>query len=371
MKKIPKILKWLSTLLLAFASLAGITTWYLHTNISEERKNRIEKSEQYLDGAFVNEERQAENTLGLAYLQEQFFGDQQREPGNDVPIVSLEIAALQNDPKPGLRSIWLGHASVLIEIDGHRILTDPVLSQRVSPFQFIGPKRTHDAPLELTELEGIDAVVISHNHYDHLDEATVRHLASQGTKFLVPLGVGQYLEDWNIPANQIVEMEWWEAARIGKLTITSTPNRHYSSRGLLDYKATHWSSWSISGKQHNVFYSGDSGYSKLFAQIGERLRPFDLNIIKVGSYGPGQAWRDIHMTPEEAVKVHLDLGGKRMLPVHWMTFNLGLHEWDEPIERAIKAAASKNVDLLTPKIGEIVHADKPFANEQWWKSSDQ
>ncbi|GAB5488959.1 MAG: MBL fold metallo-hydrolase [Parasphingorhabdus sp.] len=370
MRKTLKVLKWLLILCAVIAFFAGILTWYLHTNISQERKNRIEQSEYYFEGAFVNEERQAENTLGLAYLQEQLFGEQQREPDTAVPVVSLEAEALRSVPRPGLRAIWLGHASVLIEIDGHRILTDPVLSQRVSPFQFIGPKRTHRAPLDLEVLTGIDAVVISHNHYDHLDEATVRHLAPQGTTFHVPLGVGQYLEDWSVPIGQIVEMEWWQEAQVGKLTITSTPNRHYSSRGLLDYKATHWSSWSISGKEHKVFYSGDSGYSKLFAQIGERLGPFDLNIIKVGSYGPGQAWRDIHMTPEEAVRVHLDVGGKRMLPVHWMTYNLGLHEWDEPIERTIMAAASENIDLLTPKIGEVVHADKPFANEQWWKSAE-
>lgn len=361
-----KFLKWLVILILGISVLGGLLVWYLHTDISTERQARIEESEHYIDGAFVNEERQAENELGLEYMQEQFFGEQQREPDGTVPTIPLDVAALMNKPQPGLRAIWLGHASVLVEIDGYRILTDPVLSQRVSPFQFIGPKRTHKAPIELEQLIGIDAVVISHNHYDHLDEATVRHLAAQGTKFFVPLGVGQYLEGWNIPVSQIVEMKWWQTSKVGALTITSTPNRHYSSRGLLDYKATHWSSWSIAGTEHKVFYSGDTGYSRLFTQIGERLGPFDLNIVKVGAYGPGQSWTDIHMTPEEAVQVHLDVGGERMLPVHWMTFNLALHDWDEPIMRALTAATREKVALVTPRIGEIVSADKAFVNEPWW-----
>lgn len=366
MKTLVKILKWIVILILGIGIIGGLLVWYLHTDISKERENRMQNSEHYVDRAFVNQERQAENDLGMEFMQEQFFGEQQREPQSDVPVVSVNPAGLQNKASPGLRTIWLGHASVLVEIDGYRILTDPVLSQRVSPFQFLGPKRTHEPPLSLDQLIGIDAVVISHNHYDHLDEATVRHLAAQGTKFFVPLGVGQYFEDWDIPASQVVEMEWWQSEKIGKLIIVATPNRHYSSRGLLDYKATQWSSWAISGPDHKVFYSGDSGYSKLFGQIGERLGPFDLNIIKVGSYGPGQAWTDIHMTPEEAIQVHLDIGGKRMLPVHWMTFNLALHDWDEPITRALTAATNKDVDMVTPKIGEIVTAGQPFVNEPWW-----
>lgn len=361
-----KFLKWLVILILGILALGGLLVWYLHTDISSERQTRIQASEHYRDGAFVNEERQAENDLGWDYMKEQFFGEQQREPDGAVPSIALDVADLHDKPQPGLRAIWLGHASVLVEIDGYRILTDPVLSQRVSPFQFFGPKRTHKPPVELEQLTGIDAVVISHNHYDHLDEATVRHLAAEGTTFFVPLGVGQYFEDWNIPDTQIVEMEWWQTAKVGALTITSTPNRHYSSRGLLDYKATHWSSWSIAGNEHKVFYSGDTGYSRLFAEIGQRLGPFDLNILKVGAYGPGQAWTDIHMTPEEAVQVHLDIGGKRMLPVHWMTFNLALHDWDEPIKRSLKAATSAGVEIATPKIGEIISADQPIENEPWW-----
>ncbi len=300
-------------------------------------------------------------------VREQIFGGQQREPLVPLPVVPLSSAKLEMKPAEDLKAIWLGHASVLIEIAGQRLLTDPVLSERASPFQFIGPKRFHPPPIALEQLSGIDAVIISHNHYDHLDEATIRHLGSQGTRFFVPLGVGAHLEDWGIAVSQIREMDWWQTVKIGRLTITATPNRHYSGRGLFDYKATFWASWSIVGPKSRVFYSGDTGYSELFREIGDRLGPFDLNIIKIGSYGPGASWNDIHMNPEDAVQVHLDIGGKYMLPVHWATFNLAIHDWDEPIRRALKASEQHNVRLLTPKIGEAVSVDRPFVNTHWWE----
>lgn len=367
MSALKTITKWLVIVLVALAAIAGLVAWYLHTDISDERMRLLEQSPYFEDGAFFNEERQAASELGMAFFREQFFGDQQREPEAAVPMVAIDPATLRVQPSPGLRAKWLGHASVLLEIDGYRVLTDPVLSQRASPFPFLGPARTHAPPIALGDLTGVDAVVISHNHYDHLDEATVRHLAAQGTRFFVPLGVGQYLEDWGIPGEQVAEMQWWEQRKIGNLTITAMPNRHYSSRGLFDYKATHWSSWSIAGETHKAFYSGDTGYSKHFREIGERIGPFDLSIIKVGSYGPGQAWTDIHMTPEEAVQVHLDIDAERMLPVHWMTFNLAIHEWDEPIRRTLAAAAAQDVAVVAPKIGQVVEAGEPFANAEWWE----
>jgi L-ascorbate metabolism protein UlaG (beta-lactamase superfamily) len=198
--------------------------------------------------------------------------------------------------------------------------------------------------------------------------ATTRHLATKGTQFFVPLGVGAHLEAWGVPNAQINEMDWWESITVGAVTINSTPNRHYSGRGLTDYKATLWSSWSLIGPRHRVFYSGDTGYSKLFKEIGRRMGPFDLSIIKVGAYGPGASWVDIHMSPEDAVRVHLEIKGKQMLPVHWGTFNMGIHAWDEPIRRTVLAAKAQGVDLLTPRIGELVTVGEPIVSTRWWEA---
>ncbi|MDF2369068.1 MBL fold metallo-hydrolase, partial [Sneathiella sp.] len=326
----------------------------LSAHLAGERLARAEASPQYQDGGFVNPEGQAPFELTWDYVSEQLFGEQQRAPGGELPVVMMAPEYLDAPAPSGLRVTWLGHASTLIEMDGMRILTDPVLSDRASPVQFAGPERFHPSPLPLASLKNIDAVVISHNHYDHLDEATIRHLAAQGTEFFVPLGAGAHLAAWDIPEGQIHDLDWWETVPLGDLAIIATPTRHYSGRGLFDYKATLWSSWSVLGPEHRFFYTGDSGYSALFAEIGERFGPFDLNIVKVGSYGPGQSWIDIHMPPEDAMQVALDIGGGPVLPVHWATFNLALHDWDEPIIRALRAAEEKGVNLLTPKLGETV-----------------
>ena len=181
----------------------------------------------------------------------------------------------------------------------------------------------------------IDVVTISHDHYDHLDRATIQHLAPQGTQFFVPLGIGAHLEEWGVPEDQINELEWWESIEMGELTIVCTPTRHYSGLELFDFKTTFWSSWSVIGPDHRFFYSGDTGYSQFFQQIGNRFGPFDLSIIKIGAYGPGANWIDIHMDPEDAIKVHMEVKGKRMLPVHWATFNMA-HDWMNLLNELLK-----------------------------------
>jgi len=363
-------LKWVIIILsfIVVSSIVFFKNWpEFGGNISGERLERVEASEQFEDGAFVNIERQAPIEITWDLFKRQFFGDEIRVPPLAIPVIKIKPESLTSSPAPGLRAMWIGHASVLIEIDGHRLLVDPVFSEYASPFQFAGPKRFHPTPIALNELNQIDAVMISHDHYDHLDMATIQHLAPQGTQFFVPLGIGAHLEEWGVPENQIIELEWWETKKLGTLTIVCTPNRHYSGRGIFDLKATLWSSWSIVGPDHRFFYSGDTGYSQLFQQIGDRYGPFDLSIIKIGAYGPSDNWIDIHMDPEDAIRVHLDIRGKRMLPVHWATFNMALHDWDEPIKRAIKAAGENNVDLVTPRVGEVVTAGQPFFSESWWE----
>lgn len=365
-----KVLKRLSFVLLCVVIVIGVgiagVAFYLHTPVSKERLARMEQSAQFKDGKFVNVEPQAATEITWDFLKEQFFGTQKREPDGVVPIVRVNPDVFTEPASQILKTTWFGHATVLVELEGKRVLIDPVFSERVSPFSYAGPKRLHPVPIELSKVTNIDAVVISHNHYDHLDEATTRHLAANGTHFYVPLGVGAHLDAWEVNESQIHEMAWWQEAQVDNLKIVALPSRHYSGRGLFDYKRTQWASWALIGRSQRTFYSGDSGYSKLFAEIGEKLGPFDLNIIKIGAYGPGQAWLDIHMTAENAVRTHQDLQGTHLLPVHWATFNLAIHDWDEPIWRALKAAQSANVSLLTPKVGQPVLSDREFINENWW-----
>ena len=299
---------------------------------------------------------------------EQLFGDQVRVPPSVLPVVPVSIARPNAPPDAGLRAIWLGHASVYLELDGVRLLIDPMFSERASPVDFVGPTRFHPPPIALAALPKIDVVVISHDHYDHLDMATILSLSAKGSRFIVPLGVGAHLEEWQVPNGQITELDWWESIKFQGLEIICTPTRHYSGRGVFDYKETFWSSWSIIGPRHRVYYSGDTGFSDHFKTIGDKLGPFDLSIIKIGAYGPGAAWLDVHMEPEPAIAAHLALQARRMLPVHWATFNMAFHDWDEPIKRAVKAAAEQNVDLVTPRIGEVVAAGQPFVSQAWWEA---
>ena len=365
-----KIVKWtliglVSLVVVLGLGLAGVA-YFLHTPASKERLARMQQSSLFQDGAFVNVERQAPTEITWEFLSEQFFGEQKREPDGVIPVVPVAADVFTGPASQALKATWFGHATVLVELEGKRVFVDPVFSERVSPVTYVGPKRLHPVPIDLAKVANVDAVVISHNHYDHLDEATTRHLAAGGTHFYVPLGVGIHFDAWGIASEQVHEMAWWQEANIGNLKIIATPSRHYSGRGLLDYKRTQWASWALVGQQERAFYSGDSGYSKLFAEIGEKLGPFDLNMIKIGAYGPTQAWLDIHMTAENAVRTHQDLRGKKLLPVHWATFNLAIHDWDEPIRRTIQAAQESNSTLLTPKVGQPVLSSAAFTNEAWW-----
>lgn len=332
---------------------------------SGKRLERIRSSPQYKGDHFENEPfvpnvREGQYT---EILKRQLFGDEIRNPPKPIPVSKPEFSPLVSEK--GLRASWFGHSTVLVEIDGIRILTDPVFSDRVSPFTSLGPKRFFPSPTSLEELPKIDAVLISHDHYDHLDMDTARYLTGKGTVYFVPLGVGAHLEAWNIPESQIVELDWWEKKNIKNISIVCTPAVHYSGRGLFNRKSTLWSSWSVLGPTHRFFHSGDTGYSKHFREIGDRLGPFDLTSIKVGAYD--WTWDGIHMMPEHGVQAHLDLKGKKMLPVHWGTFNLAIHAWDEPILRTIRGAEENRVDLATPKPGEWVDFASRPVFEKWWE----
>ena len=337
--------------------------------VSGERLKRAQTSPRYHDGEFVNTLPHPPLELGdvWGYFTEQFFGHQARVPPSAIPLSVIPPASLESRSPPGLRTIWFGHSSLYIELNGLRLLLDPVFSDYASPFDGIGPKRFHPPPIAITDLPKIDAVIISHDHYDHLDMRTAQYLSSKGAQFLVPLGVGSHLDEWEVPEQQITELDWWESTEIKGLKIVCTPAQHYSSRGIFDYKETLWSSWAVTGSIHRVFYSGDTGFSSHFQQIGDRLGPFDLSLIKIGQYGPGASWIYSHMDPEHAIEAHLAVRARRMLPVSWGTFNIAFHDWDEPIERAVAAANENSVELITPRVGEVVIAGEPFSSGRWWE----
>ena len=291
-------------------------------------------------------------------------GDQIRTPPGPFPI---EKPTLDSTASQGLEAYWIGHSTVLVEMEGKRILTDPMLSDAAFPVDMIAPKRFNPPALTMDELPKIDIAIISHDHYDHLDMKTVQFLSAGGTHFFVGLGVGAHLRKWNIPTDFIHEMDWWETIKFKGLRINCTPARHYSGRKSMS-NATLWTSWVVKGNDHTFFHSGDTGYEGHFKEIGERLGPIDISFIKIGDYGLDLGWQDIHMNPENSIKAHVDLGSAILFPIHWGTFQLSNHDWDEPINRATAAADKNNVTIVTPKLGEKVTFGEPFQNTRWWES---
>jgi len=332
-----------------------------------ERLQRLASSPLWRDGRLVNPVPQAGYSGAelWAMFTGTFFGKEVRVPPAPIPVLALKAADLARPPPPGLRALWIGHASVYVELDGQRLLVDPVFSEYASPFG-VGPRRFHPPPIALADLPHIDAVLITHDHYDHLDMRTVQALSGRGTTFVVPLGIGAHLERWGVPPAQVRELQWWDEAALGGLRIVCTPSRHYSGRSLGGGNATLWSSWSVLGARQRFHVTGDTGWSDHFRTIGEKLGPFDLTFVKIGAYGPGQPWADIHMSAEDAVRAHVALRGKRLFPVHWATYNLAFHDWDEPIRRTSTAARGAGVELVTPRVGEVVEDGREFASTPWW-----
>ena len=332
-----------------------------------ERLARVRSSPQWRDGRFRNRvptETVAPSRI-VETLRRHLGGDERRYPAGPIPVVQRTRADFDRPPGTGLRVTWLGHATALVEIDGVRILTDPVWSERVSPSEWLGPRRFFPPPLPLEELPPIDAVVVSHDHYDHLDMRTIEALAARGARFLVPLGVGAHLEAWGVPPSQSDELDWDESRLVGHVTATFAPARHFSGRSLTGRDATLWGSWVLAGPEHRVYFSGDSGYFDGFREIGAAHGPFDATLMSVASYGP--TWPHVHMTPEELVQAHVEIRGGVFIPVHWATFNLAFHDWNEPIRRASAAAAAAGVKVLAPRPGESIEPAAAPRIPEWWQ----
>lgn len=338
------------------------------------RLARISRSPSYRDGRFVNRLARVDGPL-LVTLGRFFLGGKSKyaTPSSPPPTDRRRHTDFAVAPASGLRITWLGHSTTLVEIGGKRVLTDPMWGDRASPFSFAGPSRFFAPPLPLGELPDIDAVVISHDHYDHLDMGTVRALAAKGTPFFVPLGVGARLEGWGVPPSQIRELDWWQSDSIGALVITSTPSRHFSGRWVNDRDRTLWSGWAIVSPQHRVYYSGDTALLDEMEAIGARLGPFDVAMIEIGEYDA--LWTDVHLGPEQAVRASRLVRGALMLPVHWATFDLALHGWTEPIERVLVAARREGVQVATPKPGAMLEPGTTVTGRWWpdvqWRSVEQ
>jgi L-ascorbate metabolism protein UlaG (beta-lactamase superfamily) len=329
-----------------------------------DRAERVGRSPQFADGKFHNTVPASQVTVASAprLFAAAVTNRVRRHPSAPIPVLTPQTGG---DPT-GLYVTWYGHSSALIEIEGRRVLVDPVWSDRCSPSRLVGPKRMHEPPVALRDLPPIDAVLISHDHYDHLDMETVRNLVDlQAAPFLVPLGVGAHLESWGVPATRIIELDWDEKATVSGVEFIATAARHFSGRGF-SRDETLWASWVIKGPTRKAFYSGDTGYFPGFAAIGEAHGPFDVTLVQVGAYG--DAWPDIHMFPEDGVATHIDVKGGLMVPVHWGTFNLALHDWAEPVDRTWREAKARDVRLAVPRPGERVDVDNPPAVDAWWQS---
>jgi L-ascorbate metabolism protein UlaG (beta-lactamase superfamily) len=331
------------------------------------RRERMERSPQWQNGRFENPQPLWNDAWGA--LTAMFHASPDASPKEPVPTETVDPARFATPPATGLRVTWFGHAAMLVEIDGHRVLTDPVWSDRASPYSWLGPRRWYTPRIALSALPAPDAVVISHDHYDHLDHRTVAAIlalpAWSATRFVVPLGIGAHLAYWGVPESRIVELDWWERTRIGELEIVAVPARHASGRTMLgDRDRTLWAGYAFVGPRHRAYFSGDTGLFPGMRDIGERLGPFDLTMIEVGQYH--RAWPDWHIGPEQAVRAHGMVRGRVMLPMHWGLFQLAPHAWTEPIERAVAAAGSAGTVIVMPRPGGSIEPEAPPAAARWW-----
>jgi L-ascorbate metabolism protein UlaG (beta-lactamase superfamily) len=338
-----------------------------------ERLERMQASPQWRDGAFRNiapiRPGLRDPNAKMPSLGDFLCGGERRVPRGPLPALS-PLDTWRRAPASGLRATWLGHSTVLLEVDGARLLTDPVWGQRASPSQLAGPKRFQPMPVALKALPPIDAVILSHDHYDHLCLPTVKALAKTEIPFITSLGVGAHLEAFGIVPQRITELDWWQSHRVPgtEVEVTAAPSQHFSGRGLKDRNATLWSSLVVRGPRHQVFFSGDTGLTDQYVDIRERFGRFDLVLLEVGAHHP--AWGDIHLGPENALEALQLLGGGAFLPVHWGTFSLAMHAWDAPAETLLQLAPKQGVQLLMPQLGQAVEPVQVDSVTPWWRGVD-
>ena len=339
-------------------------------DISKERQAEYAKSAQFENGLFVNTKR-VNMDLGysqtMSLLRKFFFTEVVNgRPENDIAVQKIDSSHIANYASP-TRFVWFGHSSFLLQINHKNILIDPMFSDVPAPHSLLGGKRfSSELPIEVQKLPKIDAVLISHDHYDHLDYQSISILKDKVDTFYTPLGVGVHLEAWGVLKEKIIELDWWQETTFFDLKFVCTPARHFSGRKLSNRQSTLWSSWVIQSSTENIFFSGDSGYDTHFKEIGEKYGPFDFAMMECGQYN--KMWPDIHMFPEETAIAGIDLQAKKIMPIHWGAFKLALHSWTDPVKRVTKKANELNLPLITPKIGEaFLLKDEKIIADKWWE----
>ncbi len=328
---------------------------------------RIKESSNYNSGQFQN---QVITTMDIGWkdgpelMYEWLFKNNNREPSKPLPVAFSENGL---DNVSGSFYTWFGHSAILLQIDGKTIFLDPMLGEAASPVSFMTRRFEYQEPIDIEALpERIDAVIISHDHYDHLDYSSIIKLKNRVSEFYTPLGVGSHLERWGVPSSKITELDWWQSSNIDEIEIIATPARHFSGRGLSDRNKTQWASWVIVGKAEKIYFSGDSGYGPHFKEIGEKFGPFDFAMLECGQYN--MRWEAIHMLPEQTVQACLDIHCQKMMPIHWGAFNLSLHAWVDPVERALKAGEEQKIEVITPTIGKKLSLAESSINvNHWWR----
>lgn len=335
----------------------------------DESLEKIENSPNFKNGKFQN--KNGNIVMGEFKFKTilKFFEKGNKEPDWQIPVKKINKEILKSLNDSDITVFWLGHSSVLMKIGRKTILFDPVFGNTVSPISFMGPKRFSRKAIEIKDLSFIDAIIISHDHYDHLDYKSILELKDKTGHFFVPLGVAAHLKSWGVDSESIMEFDWRDSACFENFTFTAMPARHFSGRGLGDRFSTLWSSWVIQWNDKKIFFGGDSGFDEnISKEIGEKFGPFDLTILECGQYN--EQWHTIHSYPEELTRTQVLLKGKLLLPIHWAAFKLSIHDWNEPIDRLLNASEELNIEVTTPMIGEPVVLGKAFPKEKWWVKSD-
>lgn len=356
-------------ILSAFLAVGILTACSMASFITDNQNmDKYINSKNFKDGKFLNHHKweQPGITEYAGTMFDFLFGGENRTPKNPLPREICDLMEFNSTDSNHLSSTWLGHSTLLINIDGIKIITDPVFEK--SATLIFGPRRFNgEIPVDINNIKNVDLVLISHNHYDHLNEFSIKMLDSRTKLFVVPLAVGKQLETWGISISKIIELDWWNIHKVNSdLKIISTPAQHFSGRGIFDRDETLWSSFVIESSNHKLFYSGDSGYFDGFSEIGDKYGPFDTAFLECGAYN--EKWHHIHMYPEETIRAGLDLRTKIIHPIHWGTFNLSIHAWYEPMERAWKEADKKDIKLALPVVGETVNYNLKIPDSKWWES---